>query len=107
MIKYPKYYRLLGRCIKRTTDTVGLEVLTPDNIADTFPLAMSPVTHPDKAHFDETIAKMEEVDKDCWEAYILNFLGSVEVKINKPMNDRLIQKALNAMTQNRSNSHVR
>lgn len=94
MTKYPKYYRLLGRCIKRTSETTGMEVRTPDNIADTFPLGMSQVTYPDKARFDEELTNMEQVDQDCYEAYILNFLGSVEVKINKPMNDRLIKKAM-------------
>ncbi len=93
-IKYPKYYRLLGRCIKRTSETTGVQVLTPDNIADTFPLGMSTVTYPDKKRFDEELAQMEEVDHDCFEAYILSFLGSVEVKINKPMNDRLIKRAM-------------
>lgn len=94
MTKYPKYYRLLGRCIKRTSETTGTEVRTPDNIADIFPFGMSLVTYPDKARFDEELAKMEEVDQECFKAYILNLLGHVEVKVNKPMNDMLIKKAM-------------
>lgn len=92
MIKYPKYYRLLGRCIKRTSETTGMEILLPDNPVMIFPLSMGEVTYPDKARFDEAIAKMEETDQEVWEQYIYRFLGRVEEDINKPMWERAIKK---------------
>lgn len=97
--KYPLYYRLRGRCIKRKSDTNGLEVRTPDNIGDTFPLGMSEVTYPDKAHFDKAISNMEEVDEECYYAYVSNFLGNVETKINAPMNERAIKRGASGQYQ--------
>ena len=94
MSEYPRYYRQLGRCVKRKSDTIGLEVRTPDNIVDTFPLSMSEMTYPDKSSFDEAIVKMEEVNEEMYYDYVNSFLGQVETKINAPMNDRAIKRYL-------------
>lgn len=82
---YPTYYRKDGRCLKRINDTDAREVRTPYGPKDILPLSMSDVTFPNKERLDKEVAEMEEVDQACFEAYIISFIGKVEINVAKPM----------------------
>lgn len=86
-MSYPTFYRKDGRCLKRSSDTVAREVRTPAGPKDTLPLSMSDVTFPTKERLDKEVAEMEEVDQACFEAYILSFIGKVEMYVAKPMTE--------------------
>lgn len=92
--QYPKYYRKDGRSVRRTGDTTGTEVRTPDNPKAKLPLSMSEVTYPDKSRFDDDVSRMEEVDQACYEDYVYAFLRSVRINIEIPMSELQLKRQL-------------
>lgn len=91
-MSYPLYYRKDGRCLKRISDTDAREVRTPHSPKDLLPLSMSDVIFLSKERLDKEVEEMEEVDQACFEAYIISFIGKVEMYVAKPMTDyRLAQ----------------
>jgi len=75
--KYPDFFRLENRAIKRDSDTAGIEVIVPVP-GRNLPTAHGPVTFPDKERFDEAVNKMTACDKEKYEEYLVTFFQAAE-----------------------------
>jgi hypothetical protein len=71
-LPYPHYFRKAGHCLKRVSDTQTTEIIVPDQ-DQSLPLCHQNVTYPSKQRLDETISRMDPVDKPTYESYLATF----------------------------------
>jgi len=76
-MEYPQFYKKGNRCLKRESDTTGIEVQVPEP-GKKLPLIHTPVTYPSAERLNQEVATMQPCDQLVYESYLFTFFQQAD-----------------------------